>query len=687
MYAEERQQAMAAARRRARPGVGDRARAPVRRHHRDRPPRPVGPRAAAACVRRVHGGAVPADALTVIETGLGERDLAQHRRRRTGSPPPRSTCCPAAGATVLLDAGTTTDRLAGLLPRDLRLTVVTHAVPDRRPARRLPRTSSCTCCPAGSAATTQAAVGAETVDALGRAPRRRRLRRHQRPHRRATASPPPTATRPPTKRAIVAAARTGRRARRLQQDRRRAHRSGSPSSPTSTCWSPTTGSPPPTAGPSSAPASRWWSHDPHPDRPTRASTAPSTLGRPARARRRAPRRRRSPRRPAARASTSPAPRSRPASPSIAVLPGAPRRPVRRTSCSPPASTAARRRPTGDVRVNLTITEPDGTTTKLNSPGATVTADLARRPEAERCSPAPPTPPGWCSPARCRPARPSTGTPTWSRRCADAGARIAVDTSDAPAVAPWSPASPDAAPDLMKPNGEELASFTGGDADDLEADPAAAAAAAAPARRPGRRRRAGDARRRTAPCSSPPTAPGTPRPRRPPSSAPSVPATPACSATSSGDLRGGSPTERLALAVAYGSAPPASLRDDRSRNPTQTAPRAGHGASAHHSGGVRRHDRPDHRRPGPSRRRPRRRQARRDPRAWPASSPTPAAPPTPTSSSRTRSPARPRRRPGCPAASPSRTAAPPASTMPTLAFARLSPGSTSAPRTARPTWSS
>ena len=29
------------------------------------------------------------------------------------------------------------------------------------------------------------------------------------------------------------------------------------------------------------------------------------------------------------------------------------------------------RPAGDVRVNLTITEPDGTTTKLNSPGAAV----------------------------------------------------------------------------------------------------------------------------------------------------------------------------------------------------------------------------------------------------------------------------------------------------------------------------
>ena len=37
--------------------------------------------------------------------------------------------------------------------------------------------------------------------------------------------------------------------------------------------------------------------------------------------------------------------------------------------------------------------------------------------------------------------------------------------------------PDAAADLMKPNGEELASLTGGDADQIEADPGAAASAA------------------------------------------------------------------------------------------------------------------------------------------------------------------------------------------------------------------
>jgi len=58
----------------------------------------------------------------------------------------------------------------------------------------------------------------------------------------------------------------------------------------------------------------------------------------------------------------------------------------------------------------------------------------------------------------------------------AGARVAVDTSDAPLKA-LVDALPEAAPHLMKPNGEELASFTGHNAEELEADPRAAADAA------------------------------------------------------------------------------------------------------------------------------------------------------------------------------------------------------------------
>src|SRR6476659_5639975 len=83
-------------------------------------------------VRRVHGGAVPADSLAVIESGLGERDQAftaeKERIARAAL-----ELLPPAGSTVLMDAGSTTSRLASLLPRDHRLTVVPHALPIPAP--------------------------------------------------------------------------------------------------------------------------------------------------------------------------------------------------------------------------------------------------------------------------------------------------------------------------------------------------------------------------------------------------------------------------------------------------------------------------------------------------------------------------------------------------------------------------
>jgi DeoR family fructose operon transcriptional repressor len=51
----------------------------------------------AGMLRRVHGGAVPAGALTLVEPGLGER-TAPAASRSARSPRPRSTCCPAATA-------------------------------------------------------------------------------------------------------------------------------------------------------------------------------------------------------------------------------------------------------------------------------------------------------------------------------------------------------------------------------------------------------------------------------------------------------------------------------------------------------------------------------------------------------------------------------------------------------------
>ena len=133
------------------------------------------------------------------------------------------------------------------------------------------------------------------------------------------------------------------------------------------------------------------------------------------------------------------------------------------------------RPAGDVRVNLTITEPDGTTTKLNSPGAAVLPlhlELMAQAVLVRASSA-----DWTVLAGSLPAgAPPEFYAELVRRLREVGGRVAVDTSEAPLQA-LVDALPASAPDLMKPNGEELASFTGGDADELESDPRATAAAA------------------------------------------------------------------------------------------------------------------------------------------------------------------------------------------------------------------
>ncbi len=132
-------------------------------------------------------------------------------------------------------------------------------------------------------------------------------------------------------------------------------------------------------------------------------------------------------------------------------------------------------PAGDVRVNLTITEPDGTTTKLNSPGAEVLPlhlELLAQAVLVRASGA-----DWTVLAGSLPVGAPTGYyAELVRRLREVGGRVAVDTSEAPLQA-LVDALPDSAPDLMKPNGEELASFTGGDPEELEADPEATAKAA------------------------------------------------------------------------------------------------------------------------------------------------------------------------------------------------------------------
>ena len=172
MYAEERQQAMAqlvAEHGRLSVNVARRA---VRRHHRDRPPRPVrpgadGPGAPGARRRRARqlaGG---------DRVGPRRARRGQHRREGPDRQGRRSTCSRRPVGTVLLDAGTTTSRLASLLPRDHRLTVVTHAVPVAARLAGNPQVEL-HLLPGRVRSTTQAAVGAETVEALERPARRRR---------------------------------------------------------------------------------------------------------------------------------------------------------------------------------------------------------------------------------------------------------------------------------------------------------------------------------------------------------------------------------------------------------------------------------------------------------------------------------------------------------------------------------
>ncbi|WP_409328429.1 1-phosphofructokinase family hexose kinase [Trujillonella humicola] len=127
-----------------------------------------------------------------------------------------------------------------------------------------------------------------------------------------------------------------------------------------------------------------------------------------------------------------------------------------------------------VRTNYSLTEPDGTTTKLNEPGAPL--DAATRSALTDALLRAADGAAWVVLAGSLPP----GTPAdWYAELVVAlrptGARIAVDTSEAPLIALLS-AGPAAAPDLLKPNAEELAQAAGTSESALTADPAALLAA-------------------------------------------------------------------------------------------------------------------------------------------------------------------------------------------------------------------
>jgi DeoR family transcriptional regulator, fructose operon transcriptional repressor len=77
-------------------------------------------------LRRVHGGAIPVERLG-FEPGLHTRDAAMASEKARIARAALAEV-PSEGA-ILLDAGTTTARLADILPADRELTVVTNALP------------------------------------------------------------------------------------------------------------------------------------------------------------------------------------------------------------------------------------------------------------------------------------------------------------------------------------------------------------------------------------------------------------------------------------------------------------------------------------------------------------------------------------------------------------------------------
>ncbi len=117
-------------------------------------------------VRRVHGGAVPAGSLATIEAELDER-ASTNTELKDAIARAALSQLPPDGSTVLFDAGSTTVRLASVIPPEHRLTAFTHSLPVAARLVGHPLVEL-HLLPGRVRVTTQAAVGADTVAALGR---------------------------------------------------------------------------------------------------------------------------------------------------------------------------------------------------------------------------------------------------------------------------------------------------------------------------------------------------------------------------------------------------------------------------------------------------------------------------------------------------------------------------------------
>ena len=119
------------------------------------------------------------------------------------------------------------------------------------------------------------------------------------------------------------------------------------------------------------------------------------------------------------------------------------------------------------RTNTTITEPDGTTTKINEPGPTLSpGDLEAA--RERLVSASDGAQWVALSGSLPPGAPADWYVTLTQAVKNLGCKVAIDTSDAALDAVLA-ALPGVPFDLIKPNSDELAQLTGGDAAAFEAD--------------------------------------------------------------------------------------------------------------------------------------------------------------------------------------------------------------------------
>jgi 1-phosphofructokinase len=159
-------------------------------------------------------------------------------------------------------------------------------------------------------------------------------------------------------------------------------------------------------------------------------------------------------------------------PTIAVLPGNTGDPLLRALAETGLDHRTVRT-SGPARSNLTIAEIDGTTTKINEPGATLAVE-SRDALTDLLLGLASTASWVVLSGSLPPAVPDDWYVDLVRKLRDT--RVAVDTSDAPLLA-LAAEFGSAAPQLLKPNTEELAQLTGFDPAELEQPEMAARAAA------------------------------------------------------------------------------------------------------------------------------------------------------------------------------------------------------------------